>query len=87
MIYKLIGAEQIGLREWNWFNAKTKVKIESGDMLLLIDFEKYQLNGKCGRIRKRIMNLMGYRFYYSNNQDRYVIVHNSIIERYFTELS
>jgi len=85
--YRLDGACQDGIRKWSWFGGKEAVKIEHGDVLHPIEHKNYTFYELFPRTRKWLMNLLGYVFCYSKEQHRYVIVHKSILERYFTKIN
>ncbi len=83
MKYRLDGAKQQGYHEWKWFEGEEAIDIEPNEVLVLINSENYYLHSPFPRLRKWIMRLMGYGFYQSERTKSHVIVHDSIIERYF----
>lgn len=88
MKYKLNGASQRGHIGWKWFEPKDIwVEIPHGDILSEMDYVYgYYEDEHFSFIKKFLMKLSGYKYYYSEHFEKAVVVHDSIIERYFDKI-
>lgn len=85
MRYKLNGACQRGSIGWKWIDpGDEKVIIPYGD--ILTDVHKNAYEERHAKIKKFLMNLAGYKYFYSAINQRVIVVHDSIIERYFDKI-
>jgi len=87
MYYRLDGAMQSGYQRWKWFKGEGEFIVGHGESVKLVDYKNYFIHKPFPELRKWIMKAMGYNPYYSNRTKTHIIIHNSIIERYFTRLN